>query len=336
VQGSCQYQGDECFVGCTSDKQCGDSKCVNPGTCEAFCEEEPLFELEELEQQQLLSLVARQKTYELIKTMDGDKLRIDVTNLLTAPLEQFVMTITIPQLLVQGSLGSDYPYDTLHESPDKVIRTVFDKLESKESITFYLPEDGDTALLQNVIIEATHTGVDLTTSKPLSSNDLAITRTFTETANSTTVNLKFKPGTNLKDVRIPLEIPKCLAKSMSEIAFEQDNYVIVNDDPLMVWTFDALNNEEEISFSIPKTVDETCKNQLRAFGLAGDKRKPINPWLPLAIIPIIGLVLVFFQRFHDMGAEKHLSKKEFYQLGKEQGHDEHSLERAWHDYQRRF
>ena len=58
--------------------------------------------------------------------------------------------------------------------------------------------------------------------------------------------------------------------------------------------------------------------------------------MPLAIIPIIGLLLVFFQRFHETGAETHLGKKEFYRLGREQGHDEHELERAWRDYKRRF
>lgn len=336
VSGVCEYQGEECFVGCSRDDQCGESKCVNPGTCEAFCEEDPLFELEEIEQQQLLSLVARQKTYEITKTLDDDQLRIDIVNLLTAPLEEFTLTITIPQLLVQGDLSSDYPYDLLHDETDKVVRAIIPELKAQESITFYLPSKGDTALLQKVIIEATHKNVDLTAAIPLTTDELAITRTITETADGTTFNLKLKPGMNLKDVRIPLEIPKCLANSMKEISFDQDNYVIVNDDPLMVWTFDTLNSEEEISFTIPKIVDDNCKDQLRAFGLAGEKRKPINPWLPLAIIPVIGLLLVFFQRFHEGGAEKHLSKKEFYELGKQQGHDEYSLERAWHDYQRRF
>ncbi len=236
---------------------------------------------------------------------------------------------------MQGELRADYPYDVLHQEPDVVVRTTYAQLVDDRTITFYLPDAGDVNLLQYVIIEVKHDSVDLTQAQVLNKDDLVITRSFTEDADGTKVNLKLTPGADLRGVRVPLEIPKCLANSISEIAFDQDNFVVVNDDPLMVWTFDTLTTEQDISFSIPKTVDESCKDQLRAFGLAGEKRSPINPWLPLAIIPIIGLVLVFFQRFHEAGAEQHLSKKEFHKLAKEQGHEDHEIERAWRDYQRR-
>jgi len=202
-------------------------------------------------------------------------------------------------------------------------------LEGKQRFEYDLTNTGDP---ERIIIETTHDSVDPTTAKKLSNDELTIRSNFEETEDSTKVSLKLTPGANLKDLRVPLEIPKCLAEHVNEIQFDQSNYEVINVDPLMVWTFDALNSEQEISFTVPKLVDQNCKDQMRAFGVA--QSEPVNPWVPIAIIPIIGLVLVFFQRFHK--DTQHLSKKEFYKLAKEQGQSEGEIERAWAEYKRRF
>lgn len=334
-QGACVAY-DDCFVACDSNSDCGNGVCREAGSCDAYCETTPILELQEEEQQILLTDVARQRTYEVQKTLEGEKLTIKITNIVTIPLENFTMTINIPKELATSAsqINSDYPFEVIQEDP--IIRVVLDEITTTRALTYYLPNTGDESLLNNIIISATHNNIDITQAKKLSQDDLVITRSFVETKDGTTVTLKLKPGSKLSDVRVPLEIPKCLANSVSDMTFNRDNYVVVNDDPLMVWTFDALSSEEEISFTIPNIVDEDCKNGLRAFGLAGDARKPINPWIPLAIIPLIGIILMFFQRFHDAGAQEHLSKKEFFALAREQGQSEEEIERAWHEYKRRF
>lgn len=330
IGGSCVFQGDDCFVACSRDSQCGATEeCVNPGTCEASCQRTNLLVLEEEEQQELLSDIISFRAHTIETLIDGEEVSFTIKNLILTPLTNYVLTISHPE---EPTFSTDYPYDRLHSD---VIRFKFETIDTEQTVTLRYEEPVAFPATSYTAFGEYET-VDVTEAKVLNQQELAIIPSFEEVDGQTVAKLTLNPGSRLTDVRIPLEIPKCLARSMTEIEFKQDNYDVVWDDPLMVWTFDTLNAEEEISFTIPKTVDQDCKDQLRAFGLADETRDPVNPWMPLAIIPLIGVVLVFFQRFHDAGAERHLSKKEFYKLGREQGHEEADLERAWHDYKRRF
>lgn len=325
-----------CYVACDEDDDCGAGICIRPGKCDAYCENVPTIELTEEQQQTLLTEVARQKTYELRKTIIDDQLILEITNILGVPLNNVTITITVPKQAAEraSEIGSDYPFDIVHDDP--VIRTQVATIKGTKIITYYFPKNIDKELEEYFIIDVKHGLVTLSAENTLTNDELSITRAFREDADGTTVTLKLTPGKNLDGVRIPLEIPKCLAGSISEMDIKQDNYIIVNDDPLMVWTFDTLTSEQEIEFRVPRIVDDECKKLLKAFGLAEGKRTPISPWLPLAIIPIIGVILIFFQRFHEGGPEQHLSKQEFYRIARENGEEEHEIERAWYEYKRRF
>jgi len=326
-----------CFVACQHDQDCGENQaCIFSGTCDAYCEDHPVIQLNETATHDLLTSVLRQKTYELTKSLTQDELTITIKNLISSPLTNFTMTITIPKTLAHSAseFSSDHPYEVLHDDP--VIRTQPLTIAATETVTIYLEQPADPELLEYVIIDASHDPIDLASINPLSNDDLVITRSFQEDEVGTRVTITLNPGQILEDVRIPLEIPKCLAHSMSELIFDQDNYVVVNDDPLMVWTFEELSKKQTLSFTVPKSIDQDCQEQLKAFGMASGIRKPVNPWLPVAIIPVIGFILVFFQRFHQTGAERHMTKREFYEDGRRLGQSEEQINKAWAEYKRRF
>ncbi|MBR9703185.1 hypothetical protein GOV10_04055, partial [Candidatus Woesearchaeota archaeon] len=325
-----------CYVACDEDDDCGAGICLRPGKCDAYCENVPVIELSEEEQQELLTSVAKQKTYELRKMIIDDKLILEIINIVGAPLQNFTITISIPKRAAEKAteVSSDYPFDIIHDDP--VIRTHFQTLTGTQTLTYYFPKNIDKELEEYFVVDIKHGLVSFKQEQILDKDELSITRIFREDAEGTTVTLKLTPGKTLREVRIPLEVPKCLAGSISEMNLKQDNYVVVNDDPLMVWIFSTLETEEEIEFRVPRIVDDECKKQLRAFGLAEGKRIPISPWLPLAIIPIIGVILIFFQRFHEGGPQKHLGKKEFFIIARDKGEEEHEIERAWYEYRRRF
>ncbi len=327
-----------CFVACESNDECGDDQtCVLAGTCDAYCEDIPMLILNETAQQELLTDVVRQKTFEITKELDKNSLTLKIKNLITIPLENFTMTITIPKELIESAsiLSSDHTYTIIHDDP--VIRTTIPVVENEETVKFFFDHEVDPELVENIIISAEHALIELTAAGVLDNEDLVITRSFHEDELGTTVTLTLKPGLTLENVRIPLEIPKCLANSISELTFNQENFVVVNDDPLMVWTFDELATQESISFTVPKGIDNDCREQLKAFGMATGKRKPVSPWLPLAIIPVIGFILLFFQRFKPHpGAQRHLTKHEYFEIARQQGQTEEEIEREWHDYKRRF
>ncbi|MBR9692446.1 hypothetical protein GOV07_00765 [Candidatus Woesearchaeota archaeon] len=151
---------------------------------------------------------------------------------------------------------------------------------------------------------------------------------------NTKFHLTLNPDKSLNGVSIPIEIPKCMAQYASEMNLG-GNYRIIKEDPLIVWQFDKLNKPTEITFSVPGDIDEECKAQLKAMALANRIGKPLNPWFAILLIPIIGSLLIFFQRFTPTPHEK-LSKREFLELAKGQGQTEEQAHREWHDYKRRF
>jgi len=335
-QGRCR-QIPGCYVACLDDDGCQDGQvCLLGGTCDAYCEDVPVLILNETATQELLTSVVRQRTVAIRKTLTDHALIIEVTNLLSVPLENLSLTVTIPKTITESasSISSDHPFTVVHDDP--VIQTVLPAVRDRERVEYQFEREVDPELVENIIITADHAPINLAEQTALGTDELVITSAYHEDADGTTVTLTLDPDGILEDVRIPLEIPKCLAASISEMTFNKDNYVIVNDDPLMVWTFDELATRETIEFTVPYGINQDCRDQLKAFGMAAGKRKPVNPWLPILIIPLIGFVLLYFQQFHRTGARRHLSKKEYYENGRTLGQSEDEIERGWHEYKRKF
>ncbi len=150
----------------------------------------------------------------------------------------------------------------------------------------------------------------------------------------TTMSLSLQPQANLGDVSIPLEIPKCMAEYVNEMELT-GNYRVVKDDPLIVWQFDELNHETEITFNVPGDIDEECKAQLKALAFAERIQKPLNPWIALLLIPLVAVTLIFFQRFKPQPDKKMpMSKEEFLATARQQGVQESELEKHWEAYKK--
>lgn len=325
-----------CYVACQKDSECGDGQvCVLAGSCDAYCEDVPLILMNETETQDLLTSVIRQKTFEIRKTIYENTVAIEIINLLSVPLENFTLTVSIPKEVAASasSISSDRDFSVLHNDP--VVETFLPVVLSRQRVEYYFEQEVDPELSEFIVVTGEHAAVALPAT--LTIDDLIITRSFHEGADGTRVMLTLDPGSTLENVRIPLEIPKCLASSAKALSFNNDNYVIVNDDPLMVWTFDELSSRQTIEFTVPYDINEDCRDQLKAFGMASGKRTPVNPWLPLVIIPIIGFVLLFFQQFKVRpGARRHLSRSEYWAIARQQGQSEEEIEKSWHEYKRRF
>ncbi|MBR9692605.1 hypothetical protein GOV07_01595 [Candidatus Woesearchaeota archaeon] len=53
----------------------------------------------------------------------------------------------------------------------------------------------------------------------------------------------------------------------------------------------------EITFTVPRDITGEFKAQLEAMAMAKKIGSPINAWLMLLIIPVLVVVVIFFQRF---------------------------------------
>ena len=153
---------------------------------------------------------------------------------------------------------------------------------------------------------------------------------------NTQFHLTLNPSKSLEGVSIPLEIPKCMASRAAEMQLAGD-FRVIKDDPLIVWQFDELSKPTDIMFSVAKDIDEECKAQLKAMAIANRVGKPLNPWLAILIAPIIGAILIFFQRFGPPTRQREvIPKNEYFAIGRKRGMSEEDLEHEWHNYKRGF
>lgn len=142
-----------------------------------------------------------------------------------------------------------------------------------------------------------------------------------------TVNIKINPDKVMYNVTIIEEIPKDLAFNVSEIEFENDNYEVIEDDPVLMWHFEELREDVEINYKVkgevneedsPSTLavaeevsDEDAGNAITGAAIAGDE-EDINVTkiiVPLLLIPAVGLVLIIFNRFGKNLEHKDKKKK---------------------------
>lgn len=323
-----------CDVICNTDEECGRGMiCINPGSCDkSYCAPATVVEANQSDIASIMEKYTR--TFKITHEINGDELQITVINLAPVPLRNFTLTANIPKDIAQSAsdLGASERFAVIKEDP--VIAFNFGIVNARQQVVIDLPGRTDPAYAKSVQVTGTHDPIsDIPV--PLT-QEVTITSNLVKDGNRSRLLLGINPHAELYGVRVPVEIPKCIAMSAAELDLSGD-YEIIQDDPLVVWTFDELTSKETIEISIDGDVTENCKDGLTAFAVADLVDRPVNPWIPLLIIPVIGVILVTFSRFHSgSGAQERLSKKEFASLAREQGRTEQEIEESWKEYERKF
>lgn len=322
-----------CDVICNTDQECGRGHiCINPGSCtSSYCAPSNTITTTPEGISSIMSQYA--KTYRIEKALQGAQLHLQVINLAPVPLHNYTLIINIPKELASSAseLGASKPFTVIQEDP--VISIHFNQIGASDEVTIDLPTSPAPALLSRIQVSATHQPLNQT--PQVLSEELTITSNLVKDGENTKLLLGLAPHATLSGVRVPVQIPKCIAASASELKLQGD-YEIIQDDPLVVWTFDTLTSKETIEIGITGEVTTECKNQLTAFAVADTIDKPLSPWIPLLLIPIIGMIIATFSRYHPGSAERRLSREEFTSIAREQGRTEEEVREEWEEYERRF
>jgi len=340
VQGSCEPIPG-CHVVCDKNTDCGEGYvCVYSGDCtRSECQPVDIITQNATDAAALAHELTTSGLLKVTATLAGNTFSFDAANLGADPLENVTVMVRFGKVIAgyASQLAvRDAPYDVLVEDP--VLQFNLGTVAGEKLWSVSVPgKTLDPSYVNLLEVNATYGGKqDLLAAWNRTKDALRIGLNSEYDGNATTFHLTLSPDKRLGGLSVPIEIPKCLAQYAEELTLD-GNYRIVKDDPLIVWQFEQLDQPTEITFSVPKEVDEDCKAQLRAMAVARTIGKPLNPWLSLLIIPIIGVLLIFFQRFTPEGARhERLSKEEFREIAKAQGHDEEEIERQWREYRRRF
>lgn len=103
-----------------------------------------------------------------------------------------------------------------------------------------------------------------------------------------------------KDVAIIQTLPKCLIETINEMAIKSGRiksnrqFKIIEEDPVIMWSFDTIVNPEQLRLEINAVADENCRNHIRTQYIAKTylaRNTPVN--YPAATIQFLIPILLF-------------------------------------------
>jgi cysteine-rich repeat protein len=121
----------------------------------------------------------------------------------------------------------------------------------------------------------------------------------------TEITTSFSSDKQLKDVDYALFIPKCLSPYLDKLNFENKDYDIIKEDPLIAWHFASVKDRIDLSYSINGRISQECLQQIKALPIAKiigpklEEKAPVDMKkiiLPVFIMAIIAAVVIFIQR----------------------------------------
>lgn len=120
---------------------------------------------------------------------------------------------------------------------------------------------------------------------------------YNEETNTTTVALVVEPNPGIiaNNITIIEYIPKDVAASVADIAFATEPTTILNDDPLVMWHFAAVDERVELSYEVKGNVPATGNTIVVADDIVNDK----SPWfiiIPILMIPLLVILFIFMPR----------------------------------------
>lgn len=119
---------------------------------------------------------------------------------------------------------------------------------------------------------------------------------------STRLKNKISTNDSIKDISYTLFIPKCLANHVNEIDFENKDYTIIEDDPIIAWQFSDTGQDFDIGYTIKGKISEQCLEQIKGLPVAdlidlGEKTSIFKKFvLPLILIALAIGVLSILQK----------------------------------------
>jgi len=112
----------------------------------------------------------------------------------------------------------------------------------------------------------------------------------------TRVVLTIEPKTTLYNVSVYEQIPKTIAMHVNELIFHSENFVVIQEDPLVMWTFAVIEEgaSEQIEYSVKKPVKEEDLEKITTVPVA---EKVTSSILAFVLIPVVAFIIIFFSHF---------------------------------------
>ncbi len=176
------------------------------------------------------------------------------------------------------------------------------------SLSYFIKKSLDSDALNSIKTKVTYDQITRSDIKDVISaqnrtRDLFYIKSRTSTSDSGTDGIfSLTPKQDVKNIKIYLKIPKCMAYSLNKIYFKDRNYEIISDDPMVLWQLADSGDGFDIEYHTDQELEEDCEKQISIVTIgqpvqgqgqeAGKSRFPITIIFPMLILPLIFIVFV--------------------------------------------
>ncbi len=230
-------------------------------------------------------------------------------------LKNVDLTVTFPKEIIENAHSIESSKEFTIIEADPIIKHSFLNIDSgrSETITYSLDKKLTKELLNQIVTdiqlkEVTDEEIEDIKKKIEDTQEATeITKKITKEEGKTIVTTTIVPKGVLKDTKIFLEIPKCMAQKVNDIAFKDKNFKVISDDPLIVWQFSELSSKIDLTYEVGKDINiEDCEKESVVLALAEQIENmergsaSSSYWkiiLASLMVPIVGFGVVYFQKF---------------------------------------
>ena len=88
--------------------------------------------------------------------------------------------------------------------------------------------------------------------------------------------INLNPKTEIDDLKIYLNIPKCMALHINKIHFKNKNYKVVSEDPLIFWQLSNTKDDFNIEYDLDKELEQDCEDKISVLTIGKPIEKNID------------------------------------------------------------
>jgi len=279
---------------------------VNPThQIEPLDDDEIEFLLDDIVEQQRLNIVRR-----MSPQYGGTLVYVLIENTKPVTLRNLKIKQTIPPQITTYpddiSSSQKYQFTSLDPielefsfteiAPDEIISFSYfinqrlDSLQLNNIRTLVKFDDVSRADIRRVISQQNQTR-----------NLLDVSTGFENTEDGARGIVNINPNTPIKDLKVYLNVPKCMAYNLNKIYFKNTNYRVIAQDPLILWQLSDVEDSVNIEYELDKQLETECERKLEIVTVGApveqdhateEAHNTIIFLFPLLLLPLVLLFVV--------------------------------------------
>jgi Mg-chelatase subunit ChlD/plastocyanin len=270
--------------------------------------------LDNHEIQFLLEDIIEKQELNIVKKMSpkgkGTLIYLILENTKPVKLNNIHIKQIIPNNIVNkiDSISSTSLYEILKIDPIELEFT-FSELKPDEIITlnYYIDKKISSKDLNDIKTEVRYDEITAQAVKDMiilqnnTKQFFDIEKGFKITDGNTKGQINLNPKTEIDDLKIYLNIPKCMALHINQIHFKNKNYKVVSEDPLIFWQLSNTKDDFNIEYDLDKELEKECEDKISVLTIGKPVEqnfetinKPKNTliyFFPLLIIFLVIIVI---------------------------------------------